>query len=123
VLRAHIDPAIGGTPIAAIRREDIKALIAGRAGRRASARRWQARREIGAGDWPVATARYQNCPIACGRHARIGRPGRVMRRLGQAASPFVGAQAPRVLRCQGCSGVKGAQVSRKRSWLRPHPEH
>jgi len=29
VLRAHIDPAIGGTPIAAIRREDIKALIAG----------------------------------------------------------------------------------------------
>ena len=27
VLRAHIDPAIGGTPIAAIRREDIKALI------------------------------------------------------------------------------------------------
>jgi site-specific recombinase XerC len=29
VLRAHIDPAIGGTPISAIRREDIKALIAG----------------------------------------------------------------------------------------------
>jgi integrase len=29
VLRAHIDPAIGGTPIGAIRREDIKALIAG----------------------------------------------------------------------------------------------
>jgi integrase len=28
VLRAHIDPAIGGTPIGAIRREDIKALIA-----------------------------------------------------------------------------------------------
>jgi site-specific recombinase XerC len=28
VLRAHIDPAIGGKPIAAIRREDIKALIA-----------------------------------------------------------------------------------------------
>lgn len=28
VLRAHIDPAIGGRPIAAIRREDIKALIA-----------------------------------------------------------------------------------------------
>ena len=29
VLRAHIDPAIGGKPIGAIRREDIKALIAG----------------------------------------------------------------------------------------------
>lgn len=29
MLRAHIDPAIGGTPIVAIRREDIKALIAG----------------------------------------------------------------------------------------------
>ena len=29
VLRAHIDPAIGGKPIAAIRREDIKTLIAG----------------------------------------------------------------------------------------------
>jgi integrase len=29
VLRAHIDPAIGGKPISAIRREDIKALIAG----------------------------------------------------------------------------------------------
>ncbi len=29
VLRAHIDPAIGGRPIGAIRREDIKALIAG----------------------------------------------------------------------------------------------
>ena len=28
VLRAHIDPAIGGKPIGAIRREDIKALIA-----------------------------------------------------------------------------------------------
>ena len=28
VLRAHIDPAIGGKPIAGIRREDIKALIA-----------------------------------------------------------------------------------------------
>jgi integrase len=28
VLRAHIDPAIGGKPIDAIRREDIKALIA-----------------------------------------------------------------------------------------------
>jgi integrase len=28
VLRAHIDPAIGGKPISAIRREDIKALIA-----------------------------------------------------------------------------------------------
>ena len=29
VLRAHINPAIGGKPIGAIRREDIKALIAG----------------------------------------------------------------------------------------------
>jgi integrase len=29
VLRAHIDPAIGGKPIGVIRREDIKALIAG----------------------------------------------------------------------------------------------
>jgi site-specific recombinase XerC len=29
VLRAHIDPAIGGKPIGAIRREDIKTLIAG----------------------------------------------------------------------------------------------
>jgi hypothetical protein len=29
VLRAHIDPAIGGTPIGTIRREDIKSLIAG----------------------------------------------------------------------------------------------
>lgn len=29
VLRAHIDPAIGGKPIGSIRREDIKALIAG----------------------------------------------------------------------------------------------
>jgi integrase len=29
VLRAHIDPAIGGKPISAIRREDIKSLIAG----------------------------------------------------------------------------------------------
>jgi hypothetical protein len=29
VLRAHIDPAIGGKPIGAIRREDIKALIVG----------------------------------------------------------------------------------------------
>jgi site-specific recombinase XerC len=29
VLRAHVDPAIGGKPIGAIRREDIKALIAG----------------------------------------------------------------------------------------------
>ena len=29
VLRAHIDPAIGGKPIGGIRREDIKALIAG----------------------------------------------------------------------------------------------
>jgi integrase len=29
VLNAHIDPAIGGTPIAAIRREDVKALITG----------------------------------------------------------------------------------------------
>ncbi len=29
VLRAHIDPALGGKPIGAIRREDIKALIAG----------------------------------------------------------------------------------------------
>jgi integrase len=28
VLRAHVDPAIGGKPIGAIRREDIKALIA-----------------------------------------------------------------------------------------------
>jgi integrase len=28
VLRAHVDPAIGGKPIAGIRREDIKALIA-----------------------------------------------------------------------------------------------
>jgi hypothetical protein len=28
MLRAYIDPAIGGTPIGAIRREDIKALIA-----------------------------------------------------------------------------------------------
>lgn len=28
VLRAHIDPAIGGKPIGTIRREDIKALIA-----------------------------------------------------------------------------------------------
>jgi integrase len=28
VLRAHIDPAVGGKPIGAIRREDIKALIA-----------------------------------------------------------------------------------------------
>jgi site-specific recombinase XerC len=28
VLRAHIDPAIGGKPIGAVRREDIKALIA-----------------------------------------------------------------------------------------------
>jgi len=28
VLRAHVGPAIGGTPIGAIRREDIKALIA-----------------------------------------------------------------------------------------------
>src|SRR5580693_1414819 len=31
------------------------------------------------------TVRYQNCPNACCRHARIGRSGRVMRRLGQAA--------------------------------------
>ena len=29
VLRAHVDPAIGGKPIGVIRREDIKALIAG----------------------------------------------------------------------------------------------
>ena len=29
VLRAHVDPAIGGKPIGTIRREDIKALIAG----------------------------------------------------------------------------------------------
>jgi site-specific recombinase XerC len=29
VLRAHIDPAIGGKPIGVIRREDIKALVAG----------------------------------------------------------------------------------------------
>ena len=29
VLRAHIDPALGGKPIGVIRREDIKALIAG----------------------------------------------------------------------------------------------
>jgi hypothetical protein len=29
VLRAHIDPAIGGKPIGAIRREDVKALIVG----------------------------------------------------------------------------------------------
>jgi len=29
VLRAHIDPAIGGKPIGGIRRDDIKALIAG----------------------------------------------------------------------------------------------
>ena len=28
MLRAHIDPAIGGKPIGAIRREDIKTLIA-----------------------------------------------------------------------------------------------
>jgi len=29
VLRTHIDPAIGGKPIGALRREDIKALTAG----------------------------------------------------------------------------------------------
>jgi hypothetical protein len=29
VLRAHVNPAIGGKPISAVRREDIKALIAG----------------------------------------------------------------------------------------------
>jgi len=48
------------------------------------------------------TVRYQNCPNACCRHARIGRSGRVMRRLGQAAS------CSQVLRCQGCSGVEKA---------------
>ena len=48
------------------------------------------------------TVRYQNCPNACCRHARIGRSGRVMRRLGQAAS------RSQVLRCQGCSGVEKA---------------
>jgi hypothetical protein len=47
------------------------------------------------------TVRYQNCPNAC-RHARIGRPGRVMRRIGQAAS------RSQVLRCRGCSGVEKA---------------
>jgi hypothetical protein len=56
------------------------------------------------------TVGYQNYPDACCRHARIGRSGRVMRRLSQAAGR------------RGCSGVKGAQVSRKRSWLRPHHE-
>jgi site-specific recombinase XerD len=44
----------------------------------------------------------QNCPNACCRYARIGRPGRVMRRLGQAAS---GSQ---VLRRRVCSGVEKA---------------
>jgi hypothetical protein len=48
------------------------------------------------------TVRYQNCPNACCRHARFGRSGRVMRRLGQAAG-----RSP-VLRCQGCSGVEKA---------------
>jgi hypothetical protein len=48
------------------------------------------------------TVRYQNCPNACCRHARIGRSGRVMRRLGEAAS------RSQVLRCQGCSGVEKA---------------
>jgi dihydrofolate reductase len=48
------------------------------------------------------TVRYQNCPNACCRHARIGRSGRVMRRLGQAAS------RSQVLRRQGCSGVEKA---------------
>jgi hypothetical protein len=38
VLRAHIDPAIGGKPIGVIRREDIKALwTAGSPGRRPNA--------------------------------------------------------------------------------------
>jgi hypothetical protein len=40
------------------------------------------------------TVRYQNCPNACCRHARIGRSGRVMRRIGQVAS------RSQVLRCR-----------------------
>jgi len=48
------------------------------------------------------TVRYQDCPDACCRHARIGRWGRVMRRIGQAAS------RSQVLRCRGCSGVEKA---------------
>ena len=48
------------------------------------------------------TVRYQNCPNACCRHARIGRSGRVMRRIGQAAS------RSQVLRCRGYSGVEKA---------------
>ena len=48
------------------------------------------------------TVRFQNCRNACCRHARIGRSGRVMRGLGQAAS------RSQVLRCRGCSGVERA---------------
>ena len=40
------------------------------------------------------TVRYPNCPNACCRHAQIGRSGRVMRRIGQAAS------RSQVLRCR-----------------------
>src|SRR5580704_10473078 len=39
VLRAHIDPAIGGKPIGVIRRDDIKTLIAGMHRKRLSASR------------------------------------------------------------------------------------
>jgi hypothetical protein len=85
----------------------------------AAAHRWSAGRSARPGYWHGPSApstradshphrragklvRYQGCLNACCRHARIGRSGRVMRRLGQAAS------RSQVLRRQGCSGVEKA---------------